>query len=128
MKVDPSLGSETMSYIPEYVAMDDVLAGHLSTSSGPATQGVTTGHISDVEARLEETTFRKDLSELLVELSPRERRGVLLFYGLAEGEEMTFAALGRKLNISREGARQLIKRSLEKMRSHPKIALLKEYC
>lgn len=127
MKVSPDTVKETIGFIPEYVAMDEVLAGQVSGTHDGMGQVQTSGQISEVEARLEHSTLRKDLDDVFSGLSAREKDGVLLFYGLAEGEPMTFADLGRRLNISREGARQLIKRSLDKMRAHRRVATLKEY-
>jgi len=123
LKVAPQVLQETMSYIPEYVSMDDYLQGHI-TAAGPA-HGAE--RMSDVEARLEQNTFHKDLLDILQNLSDREKKGVILFYGLTDGEEMSYADLGRRLKISREGARQLIRRSLSKIRQSPKVSLLKEY-
>ena len=57
-------------------------------------------------ARMERNTFHRDLEQILVGLSDREKKGVMLFYGLSDGQEMSYADLGRRLNISREGARR----------------------
>jgi len=123
LKVSPSVLQDTISYIPEYVSMDDYLQGHLSATS--PTHGAE--RMSDVEARFEKNTFHKDLLDILQNLSDREKKGVILFYGLTDGREMSYADLGRRLNISREGARQLIRRSLTKIRESSKVSLLKEY-
>lgn len=123
LKVPEAVLHDTVSNIPEYVSMDDYQSGHVAASAGQ----VGTERMSDVEARMERNTFHRDLVDILGNLSDREKRGVLLFYGLTDGKEMSYADLGRRLHISREGARQLIRRSLNKIRSCPKVELLKEY-
>jgi RNA polymerase primary sigma factor len=122
LKVAPAILEDTIANIPEYVSMDDYQQGHLSASGGQGAE-----RMSDVEARMEKNTFHRDLEGILESLSEREKQGVLLFYGLTEGREMSYADVGRRLRISREGARQLIRRSLNKIRLSPKVALLREY-
>jgi len=122
LKVAPGVLEDTISNIPEYVSMDDYQQGHIAAGAGHGAE-----RMSDVEARMERNTFHKDLVGILQDLSDREKKGVLLFYGLTEGKEMSYADLGRRLHISREGARQLIRRSLNKIRQSPKVALLQEY-
>ena len=104
------------------VSMDDYQSGHVAAAGANGAE-----RMSDVEARMERNTFHRDLVGILENLSDREKKGVLLFYGLTDGKEMSYADLGRRLHISREGARQLIRRSLNKIRQSPKVELLKEY-
>lgn len=124
LKVDSDVLEETINLMPEYVSMDEVLAGHSGTQKS---MGAVVENAGDVESRLERLTFHKDLKQIMEPLSDRERKGVLLFYGLADGKQMNFADLGRRLRMSREGARQLIRRSLNKIRKSPDISLLQEY-
>lgn len=125
LQVDTETLEETIRAMPEYVSMDEVLAGH--SSSFGASGGGTVENASQVEARLERNTFHRDLKEILAPLSEKEREGVVFFFGLTDGKQMNFADLGRRLRMSREGARQLIRRSLNKIRKSPKIGMLKEY-
>lgn len=122
LKVPVSVLDDTISNIPEYVSMDDYQSGHVAAAGANGAE-----RMSDVEARMERNTFHRDLVGILENLSDREKKGVLLFYGLTDGKEMSYADLGRRLHISREGARQLIRRSLSKIRQSPKVELLKEY-
>ncbi len=71
------------------------------------------------EAAYEEVLDRTDdpdLEALLGVLSERERRLLERRYGLDGGEEESLAAIGRRLGVSRERARQLEERALAKMR------------
>ena len=124
LQIDTEVLQDTIKAMPEYVSMDEVLAGH---SGSQQMMGGTIENTSEVEARMERKTFHRDLQEILSPLSDREREGVLLFYGIRDGRQLNFADLGRRLRMSREGARQLIRRSLGKIRKSPNIALLKEY-
>lgn len=130
MRTTPQSVQETMNLIPEYLNIDDCL-GAATTNDVEAGRSSSVGHLasvpSTVERSIQHKTLQSSLGSMLDVLSEREREGVKLFFGLTGGEEMNYAALGRQLKISREGARQLIKRSIEKLRAHPKANLLKEY-
>ncbi len=80
--------------------------------------------IEDDEASPEDYTtqelMRQDVGEMLEELKPKEREVISLHFGLEDGKELSFAKIGRKLNLSRERVRQLEKRALAHLRrKHP---------
>ena len=50
-------------------------------------------------------------------LTDREREVVRLRYGLGAGREHTLEEVGRRLSITRERARQIESRAVEKMRA-----------
>jgi len=50
-------------------------------------------------------------------LTDREREVVRLRYGLGAGREHTLEEVGRRLSITRERARQIESRAVEKMRN-----------
>jgi RNA polymerase primary sigma factor len=85
-------------------------------------EGLTLGDVladPRAEAAYEEVLDRTDdpdLEALLGVLSERERRLLERRYGLDGGEEESLAAIGRRLGVSRERARQLEERALAKMR------------
>lgn len=56
------------------------------------------------------------LERELPRLSPRQHEVFRLRYGLEDGTAYTLAAIGKKLGISRERARQLEKQAVEKLR------------
>ena len=55
------------------------------------------------------------IRELLVSLTPRERRVIQLRYGLDGDCEHTLHEAGRKLGLSHEAVRQLESRALRKL-------------
>jgi len=60
---------------------------------------------------------RETLESMLSHLSPRERTILTEHYGLAESAQAsTFEQIGKKLNISKERARQIELQALEKLR------------
>lgn len=121
---------ETLNIIPEYLNIEDCLGASATADAEGAPVGGQ-DHLCSVPSRVERNVTQEHLRSVILDmldcLSERERTGVKLFYGLTGGPQMNYASLGRRLSISREGARQLIKRSLGKLRTHPRSSILKEY-
>jgi RNA polymerase primary sigma factor len=69
----------------------------------------------------EETAIQQDLANevehAMEALTDREREVVRLRYGLGAGREHTLEEVGRRLSITRERARQIESRAVEKMRA-----------
>jgi len=68
----------------------------------------------DVEAQA-----RREFLERMVEkyLTERERKILVLYYGLDDGEEMTLEQIGELLGVTRERIRQIRNRAFDKLRS-----------
>lgn len=60
--------------------------------------------------------LRQDLNNLLAELTPQQREVVALRFGLEDGNEMSLAKVGERLNLSRERVRQLEHQALAHLR------------
>jgi len=60
--------------------------------------------------------LRQDLNNLLAELTPQQRQVVALRFGLEDGNEMSLAKVGERLNHSRERVRQLEHQALAHLR------------
>ena len=73
--------------------------------------------LQPVERHLTLLTLKEHLSTCLGRLKERERKSLELYFGLngAHATE-TFAELGERLEISREGARLLFHRAIEKLK------------
>jgi RNA polymerase nonessential primary-like sigma factor len=69
--------------------------------------------------------LRQDLNNLLAELTPQQRQVVALRFGLEDGNEMSLAKVGERLNLSRERVRQLEHQALAHLRR--RRANVKEY-
>jgi RNA polymerase nonessential primary-like sigma factor len=69
--------------------------------------------------------LRQDLNNMLAELTPQQREVVALRFGLEDGNEMSLAKVGERLNLSRERVRQLEHQALAHLRR--RRANVKEY-
>ena len=69
--------------------------------------------------------LRQDLNNLLAELTPQQRQVVALRFGLEDGNEMSLAKVGERLNLSRERVRQIEHQALAHLRR--RRANVKEY-
>ncbi|MBD2353546.1 RNA polymerase sigma factor, RpoD/SigA family [Tolypothrix sp. FACHB-123] len=69
--------------------------------------------------------LRQDLNTLLAELTPQQREVLALRFGLEDGNEMSLAKVGERLNLSRERVRQLEHQALAHLRR--RRANVKEY-
>ncbi len=96
-------------------AQFDDQAGSLSDSLPDPDQG-------DLEDRTVMKVLAADLGAALDRLPDRERRIVILYYGLDGQQPRTLAETGRVLGISRERARQIAGRALRLLRQQSLIA------
>lgn len=62
--------------------------------------------------------LKEQLMEVLDTLTPREKRVLLLRYGLEDGRGRTLEEVGREFNVTRERIRQIEAKALRKLR-HP---------
>ncbi|MGK7873356.1 MAG: RNA polymerase sigma factor, RpoD/SigA family [Xenococcaceae cyanobacterium] len=60
--------------------------------------------------------MRQDLHNMLAELTPQQREVISLRFGLEDGNELSLAKIGQRLNISRERVRQLEHQALAQLR------------
>ncbi len=76
--------------------------------------------LEDEKASPEDYTVREalkqDIRTLLAELTPQQQEVITLRYGLNDGNELSLAKVGNRLNISRERVRQLEQQALKHLR------------
>lgn len=60
--------------------------------------------------------LRRDLEGMLSELTPQQREVLVLRFGLNDGNELSLAKVGQRMNISRERVRQLERQALDHLR------------
>jgi RNA polymerase nonessential primary-like sigma factor len=70
-------------------------------------------------------SLRQDLDDLLAELTPQQREVISLRFGLEDGNELSLAKVGQRLNLSRERVRQLEHQALAHLRR--RHATVREY-
>ncbi len=63
-----------------------------------------------------QSALRQDLEGLMADLTPQQKQVLTLRYGLEDGQTMTLAKIGDRLNISRERVRQIEREALTKLR------------
>ncbi len=67
------------------------------------------------------------IREVLSELNPKERKILEMRYGLLDGIQHTLERVGEEFGVTRERIRQIEAKVHDKLRSHDKIARLKNY-
>lgn len=63
-----------------------------------------------------QSSLSLDLERLMAELTPQQREVLALRFGLVDGQALTLAKIGDRLNISRERVRQIEREALTKLR------------
>jgi len=71
--------------------------------------------------------LRSQLDEVLAELTDRERRVILLRFGLEDDRARTLEEVGREFNVTRERIRQIEAKALRKLRHPSRSRKLKDY-
>ena len=88
-----------------------------SASFGERFSGMET---DDIQDEVEQQARRKFLQDMFKKyLTERERKILVLYYGLDDGEEMTLEEIGSLLGVTRERIRQIRNRAFEKLRQSP---------
>jgi RNA polymerase nonessential primary-like sigma factor len=72
-----------------------------------------------------QSSLRLEIEELMSELTPQQRQVLSLRFGLEDGQALTLAKIGDRLNISRERVRQIEREALTKLRK--RRADIREY-
>ncbi len=65
------------------------------------------------------TLLKENLYEMLDFLTPRERKIIIMRFGLDGGEIHTLEEVGKEFGVTRERVRQIEAKTLEKLRTHP---------
>jgi len=77
-------------------------------------------HEADIEQDVEGQARREFLEKMFERyLTERERKILVLYYGLDDGEEMTLEEIGSLLGVTRERIRQIRNRAFDKLRASP---------
>jgi RNA polymerase primary sigma factor len=71
--------------------------------------------------------LKAQLSKVLSELSDRERRVLLLRFGLEDDRPRTLEEVGKEFNLTRERIRQIEAKALRKLRHPSRSRKLKDY-
>ena len=66
--------------------------------------------------------LKDHISEILVDLMPREQKILAMRFGLADGITHTLEEVGKEFGVTRERIRQIEAKAIEKIRQHDKVA------
>lgn len=83
----------------------DTELGELLEDTGPSPEEFAT-----------QSSLQVDLEKIMADLTPQQREVLALRFGLADGQALTLAKIGARLNISRERVRQIEREALSKLR------------
>lgn len=76
---------------------------------------------------MQESSLQKELYCFLDKLPERERKVLMMRFGLYNGTPMKLEAVGAELGLTRERIRQLESRALSLLRKMPGITMLYDY-
>jgi len=79
------------------------------------------------ESNLFRNLLRKDLDEIMAELSERERMVIKLRFGLVDDRPRTLEEVGKVYDVTRERIRQIEAKALKKLRHPSRLKKLKGY-
>jgi len=112
-------------------SLDDPLDGSVSGDGRSRTLASVIRAETDDEDRLpgtlEEDSRREAVRRALAPLPPRDRRVLVLYYGLESGEPKTLDEIGRMLGVTRERVRQLRDRALVALRDGGAADVLRDW-
>jgi RNA polymerase primary sigma factor len=74
-----------------------------------------------------QNSLKKDINELLNELSEREREILKLRFGLVDNQPRTLEEVGRLFNVTRERIRQIEAKALRRLRHPSRSKKIKDY-
>jgi RNA polymerase nonessential primary-like sigma factor len=79
------------------------------------------------EELLTRESLRRDLHQLLTDLTSREQEVIKLRFGLGDGIPYSLAEIGRALDLSRERVRQIESKALQKLRQPKRRNRVRDY-
>ena len=106
LSLDTPVGNEENSYLGDFIE-DDSLPGPVDSAS----------------RRL----LKEQMAEILDALNERERRVLIMRFGLEDGTTRTLEDVGKEFNVTRERVRQIEAKALRKLRHPLRSRKLRDY-
>ena len=114
---------EVLVRVPRAVSLETRVGKEKDTELGDLLE---TTDLSPEELLTRES-LRRDLQQLLADLTPREREVIRMRFGLRDGQSYSLAEIGRVLDLSRERVRQIEAKALQKLRQPKRRNRVRDY-
>ena len=114
---------EVLQKVPRSVSLDTKVGKDRDTELGDLLE---TEDISPEEQLMSES-LKRDLQQLLADLTTREQEVISLRFGLNDGVPYSLAEIGRTLELSRERVRQIESKALQKLRQPKRRNRVRDY-
>jgi len=114
---------EVLLRVPRAVSLETKVGKEKDTELGDLLE---TDDISPEDTLMREA-LRRDLQQLLADLTSRERDVIQMRFGLGDGNPYSLAEIGRALDLSRERVRQIEARALQKLRQPKRRNRVRDY-
>ncbi|MEM0980138.1 MAG: RNA polymerase sigma factor SigC [Cyanobacteria bacterium P01_H01_bin.58] len=123
LDMTPDQIREVLVRVPRSVSLETKVGKERDTELGDLleTDGITP------EELLMRESLRRDLKQLMAELTERERDVIHLRFGLKDGTPYSLAEIGRALDLSRERVRQIESKALQKLRQPKRRNRIRDY-
>ncbi|MGB5916471.1 MAG: RNA polymerase sigma factor SigC [Phormidesmis sp.] len=114
---------EVLLKVPRAVSLDTKIGKDRDTELGDLLEA------EDIspEDRLMRESLKRDLQQLLTDLTTREQEVITLRFGLGDGVPYSLAEIGRTLELSRERVRQIESKALQKLRQPKRRNRVRDY-
>lgn len=123
LDMTPAQIREVLVRVPRSVSLETKVGKERDTELGDLLE---TDGISPEELLMRES-LRRDLKQLMADLTDRERDVIYLRFGLRDGVPYSLAEIGRALELSRERVRQIESKALQKLRQPKRRNRIRDY-
>lgn len=114
---------EVLLRVPRSVSLETKVGKEKDTELGDLLE---TEEVSPEDTLMREA-LRRDLQQLLADLTSRERDVIQMRFGLGDGQPYSLAEIGRALDLSRERVRQIEAKALQKLRQPKRRNRVRDY-
>ena len=123
LEMTPEQVREVLQKVPRSVSLDTKVGKDRDTELGDLLE---TEDVSPEEQLMRES-LKRDLKQLLTDLTTREQEVITLRFGLGDGVPYSLAEIGRTLELSRERVRQIESKALQKLRQPKRRNRVRDY-
>ncbi len=123
LDMDAASVRDVLLRVPRSVSLETKVGKEKDTELGDLLE---TDDISPEDTLMREA-LRRDLEQLLADLTSRERDVIQMRFGLGDGQPYSLADIGRTLDLSRERVRQIEAKALQKLRQPKRRNRVRDY-